>query len=236
MPNDFSKTSNSTHFNNPVDEKTRQELLKTLATTKTNVKIYMDQKILESVTYPTTDLSKISVICGNAATDHPFKMGKDLTCHFSLQNEIYFFTSKTSFTDAAIIFSIPTIVYKIQRRDNFRVFIPKSMTQNLELVGLKQLKVKLEDLSLGGCKVTIQYPDISYLTNLKAGAEVALKMTFLSFDNQTVYCKVKFLRDEPKSRSASLGLEFEKLKAEEIQELQSNIFKIDRLNRQSNLD
>lgn len=236
MPNDVNKNSNTTHFNNPVDEKTRHELFNILATTKTNVKIYMDQKIFESVTYPTSDISKVSVICSNAATDQPFKMGKDLTCHFSVHNEIYFFTSRTSFTDAAIVFTLPAVMYKIQRRDNFRVFIPKNMTQNLEIVGIKQLKVKIEDLSLGGCKVTVQYADASYIANLKPGAEIALKMTFLSFENQTIYCKVKFLKDNPITRSASLGLEFEKLKAEEIQELQANIFKIDRLNRQSSLD
>lgn len=234
MPKDLNP--NSTQFNNPVDEKTKQELLKMLSTTRTNVKIYMDQKILESVTYPTTDLSRISVICSNSPTDQVFKMGKELMCHFSLQNEIYFFTSKTSFTDAAIVFSLPQIVYKIQRRDNFRVFIPKSMTQHLEIVGIKQLKVSLVDLSLGGCKVTVQYADASYISNLKTDAEIAMKMTFLSFDNQTIYCKVKFLKDNPITRTASIGLEFEKLKAEEVQEMQANIFKIDRLNRQSNMD
>jgi c-di-GMP-binding flagellar brake protein YcgR len=227
---------NSTHFNNPVDEKTKHELFKMLATTKTNVKIYMDQKIFESVTYPSTDISKVSVICSNASADQPFKMGKELTCHFSLQSEIYFFTSRTSFTDAAIVFTMPAIMYKIQRRDNFRVFIPKNMTQHLEIVGIKQLKVRMEDLSLGGCKVTAQYPDASYISALKAGSEIAMKMTFLGFENQLIYCKVKFLKDNPITRSASIGLEFEKLKAEEIQEMQANIFKIDRLNRQSNLD
>lgn len=236
MPNDLSKNSNTTHFNNPVDDKTKSELLKMLATTKTNVKVYMDQKIFESVTYPTTDLSRISIICSNSATDQAFKMGKDLTCHFSLHNEIYFFTSKTSFTDAAIVFSIPQIVYKIQRRDNFRVFIPKNMTQHLEIVGIKQLKVKMEDLSLGGCKITAQYPDASYISALKAGSEIAIKMTFLGFENQLIYCKVKFIKDNTITRSASLGLEFEKLKAEEVQVMQANIFKIDRLNRQSNMD
>lgn len=236
MPNDLNKNSNSAQFNTPVDEKTKHELLKILATTRTNVRIYMDQKILESVTYPTTDLNKISVICANTPSDQPFKMGKDLTCHFSLHNEIYFFTSKTSFTDAAVVFSIPSVLYKIQRRDNFRVYIPKSMTQHLELVGLKSLKVSLADLSLSGCKVTVQYPDVSYLNNLKVGAEIALKMTFLSFENQTIYCKVKFLKDNSITRSVSIGLEFEKLKADEMKEMQANIFKIDRLNRQSNQD
>lgn len=227
---------NSSHFNNPVDEKNKQELFKILATTKTNVKIYMDQKIFESVTYPTTDITKVSVICSNSASDQVFKMGKELTCHFSLHNEIYFFSSKTSFTDTAIVFSMPSVLYKIQRRDNFRVFVPKNMTQHLEIVGIKQLKVSLVDLSLGGCKVTVQYPDVSYISHLKNDAEIALKMTFLGFENQTVYCKVKFLKDNPITRSASIGLEFEKLKAEEIQIMQANIFKIDRLNRQANMD
>lgn len=234
MPKDANP--NSTHFNNPVDEKTKLELFKMLATTKTNVKIYMDQKIFESVTYPTTDITKVSVICSNSATDQAFKMGKELTCNFSLHNEIYFFTSKTSFTDAAIVFSQPAVLYKIQRRDNFRVFVPKSMTQHLEIVGIKQLKVSLVDLSLGGCKITAQYADVSYISNLKAGAEIAMKMTFLGFENQTIYCKVKFLKDNPITRTASIGLEFEKLKAEEIQVMQANIFKIDRLNRQSDMD
>lgn len=234
MPKDVNP--NSTHFNNSVDEKTKIELFKMLATTKTNVKIYMDQKIFESVTYPTTDISKVAVICSNSATDQAFKMGKELTCHFSLHNEIYFFSSKTSFTDAAIVFSMPAVLYKIQRRDNFRVFVPKSMTQHLEIVGIKQLKVSLVDLSLGGCKINAQYADASYISNLKAGAEIAMKMTFLGFENQTIYCKVKFLKDNSITRTASIGLEFEKLKAEEIQIMQANIFKIDRLNRQSEMD
>ncbi|MBC7457277.1 MAG: PilZ domain-containing protein [Bdellovibrionaceae bacterium] len=234
MPKD--SNTDTTHFNHPVQDKTKQELLRMLSTTKTNVKVYLDQKIFESVTYPTTDLTRISVICSNSTTNQSFKIGKNLTCHFSLHNEIYFFTSKTSFTDAAVIFSLPDIVYKIQRRDNFRVFIPKNMTQYLEIVGLKQLKISMVDLSLGGCKVTALYPDASHISHLKAGAEIALKMTFLNFENLTIYCKVKFIKDNPITRSASMGLEFEKLKAEEIQDMQATIFKIDRLNRQNNQD
>lgn len=235
MPNDLFNP-NSAAFNTPVDPVTKLELFKMLATTKTNVEIYVDQKILNSVSYPTTDTSKVAVICSNSPADQIFKTGKEMTCHFSIHNEIYFFTKKSTFTEAALIFSVPDVIYKIQRRNNFRVFIPKNMTQNLELAGLKQLKVHLVDLSLGGCKVSVQYPDVSLLSHLKAGSQIHLKMTFLNFENQILNCKIKFVRDNARTRSASVGLEFEKLKAEEIQLLQANIFKIDRLNRQSNLD
>lgn len=223
-------------FNSPVDEKTKRDILKWLVTTKTNVEILMDQKSFESVTYPTSDISKVTVICSSAdRTAQAFKTGRDLTCHFTLHNEIYFFTSKTTFNEAAILFSSPNIVYKIQRRDNFRVSIPKTMTQHLEFESAKQLKIKLIDLSLGGCNITVTYPDILTINLLKLGYEIALKMTFLSFDQQTFYCKIKFIKDDPKTRTLSLGLEFEKLKAKEIQDMQSNIFKIDRLNRQAAL-
>jgi c-di-GMP-binding flagellar brake protein YcgR len=236
MPDDFNQNPDSTHFNYPVDEKTKLSLFKMLATTKTDVQIYKNQKKIESVTYPTSDINKVTVIYSNDATDESFKTVQDLTCHFSLYNEIYFFTSKVSFTDTAILFSVPVVIYKIQRRDNFRVSIPKNLTQLLELVGHKQLKVSLVDLSLGGCKVLIVYPDASYISNLKVDAEIALKMTFLSIENQTIHCKLKFIIDNATTKSASIGFEFANLKADEIKELQAAIFKIDRLNRQANLD
>ena len=228
MPNDF---------NNPVDEKTKRDILRWLVTTRTNVKITLDQKSFESVTYPTSDLSRIIVICSDTdRTEKEFKTCKDLTCHFTLQNEIYFFYSKTTFNETAILFSIPATIFKIQRRGNFRVPIPKNMTQHLEFESAKQLKVKLIDLSLGGCNITATYSDTAWISHLKLDLEIGLKMTFLSFDQQIFYCKIKFIQNDLRTRTVSLGLSFEKLKAKEMQDMQSNIIKIDRLNRQSDTD
>jgi c-di-GMP-binding flagellar brake protein YcgR len=165
-----------------------------------------------------------------------FKVGKELACYFLYQNEIYFFTSKTSFTDTTIIFSIPPVLYKIQRRDNFRALVPKSIKQHLEIVGIKQLKVTLVNLSLGGCKVIVSYPEALSIDQLKEGFQIKLLMSFISFENHVFHCKVKFLKDNSLEKLVTVGLEFEKLKADEIKELQANIFKIDRLNRQSNMD
>lgn len=225
MPNDF---------HNQVDESTKRDILKWLVTTKTNVKITLDEKEFESVTYPTSDLTKITVICG--PFKQAFKTGRDLTCEFTLHNEIYFFTAKATFNETALLFSPPTIIYKIQRRDNFRVPIPRNMTHHLEFEGAEQLKIKLTDLSLGGCNITVTYSNASMIRHLKLDLEVALKMTFLSFDQQKFYCKIKFIKDNPNNRTVSLGLEFEKLKAKDMQDMQSTIFKIDRLNRKSALE
>ena len=107
------------------------------------------------------------------------------------------------------------------------------MTHHVEFEGFEQLKIKLTDLSLGGCNIAATYSNASMIRHLKLNFEVALKMTFLSFDQQKFYCKIKFIKDDPKNRTISLGLEFEKLKAKEMQDMQSNIFKIDRLNRQA---
>ena len=236
MPNDLNKNSNSTAFSNPVDEKTKIELLKLIATSKTNVTVYSDQKSFEAVTYPSNDFNRITVPCAKGSSIDSFRASQSLVCHFSLHEENYFFTSKTTLTDTALIFSTPTVVYKVQRRDNFRVDIPQNFPHQIEITGLKELKIKLLDLSMGGCKINATYSEPTQISQLKENFEIALKFSFLSFENLTVYAKIKFTKHEPRTKSVAIGLEFEKLKADEIQDLQANIFKIERLKRQSRDD
>jgi c-di-GMP-binding flagellar brake protein YcgR len=230
MPNDLIQNPNPALFNNPVDEKTKTAILRTLIASKSSVKIQMDDKTFESTIFTTTDINKIAVNCANSGPQLAFKTGQEMACYFSIKNEFYFFTSKTTYTDIALIFSTPQIMYNVQRRDNFRVYVPNNMNQKVELVGYT-LRMNLTDLSLGGCRVKVYYSESSQLTSFKAGTETDLCMTFLNFDNQIVHCKVKFLREDLKTKTAIIGLKFEKLKAEEIQEIQAAIFKIDRLNR-----
>ena len=230
MPNDLPNKPNSAHFNNPVDERTKRNIIRTLIASKSTVKIQMNDKTFESTIFQTSDPNMIAINCANSGPQLAFKTGEELTCYFSIKNEFYFFSSTTTFTDNAIVFSNPQILYNVQRRHNFRVYVPHNMSQKVELVGVK-LEVHLTDLSLGGCGVKVTYNDFSQVSHIKSETQIALRMTFLNFDNQLVFCTVKFLRDEPKKKRVLMGLEFEKLKAEEIQEMQAAIFKISRLNR-----
>ncbi|MBL7670417.1 MAG: PilZ domain-containing protein [Bdellovibrionaceae bacterium] len=86
--------------------------------------------------------------------------GQDLLGQFSLAGDKYFFRTTWVHEDPFIIFPTEIILYKLQRRQNFRLKVPKAFHSEfvLESVNGKktQNKVKIWDLSSRGCCLLVE--------------------------------------------------------------------------------
>lgn len=224
--------SNSSY--QPVDEKLKNELFKNLCSHKMAVKIFLNKKIIESTTVEVTSNSKIFVSHIQEPTDTRFSNSPEVECHFMVNHDMYFFKGHPTYADNALIFNLPSVVYKIQRRENFRVYIPSNLLQNIEIVGEKNSKVTFNNLSLTGGQIIIKNPDVHLSSDrYKLNDTFKLKINLLDFRNQIIHCVVKFVDTSPKTGIAICGIQFQNIDAAKLQDLQNIISKIDRINRQT---
>ncbi len=122
--------------------------------------------------------------------------------------------------------------YQIQKRDNFRVNVYSNIIQKIVFDRNKSLKAQIVDISLGGCRIHILMNSYEPFTNYyKMDHLVSLKIELDEFSAENVEAKIKFMKINPQMNYIILGLEFEKLLAQETQDLQKIIFKLERQNR-----
>lgn len=216
----------------PVDEKLRLDLINKIRSNIVLVRVYLGKKLIESNTLEMKDSTVIYIPYKESGNPRLSNL-PEAECHFSINQDMYFFKGVPTYIDEKLAFNLPTIVYKIQRRENFRVFVPPSVLQNIELVTERSSKAVLNNLSLTGGKITVKSPDLNLaLDRFKLNNPIKLKITLLDFNNQIFNCVIKYVEASPKTGTTILGIQFQNLDAVKTQELQNVIAKIDRLNRQ----
>lgn len=151
-----------------------------------------------------------------------------ITVLFEMQNDHYFFKTVGSSKDDMITLEIPEQVFKLQRRNDFRVSIPSSLSPSLSLREYPDLKTHLEDLSLGGCKIKIK---TKYSLDMKLDQMVFLKLKIIDFEQERMPCTIKFMDFQKDYSSLILGLQFNNLESEQIIILRNTLIQIDRILR-----
>ena len=102
----------------PIDEKLRLDLVTKICTQPIFVKIFIGKRLIESFTRELTGTHKIFVTYTPEANELPFASKLEAECHFSINQDMYFFKGNPTYADNTLIFNTPTVIYKIQRREN----------------------------------------------------------------------------------------------------------------------
>lgn len=147
---------------------------------------------------------------------------------FEMQNDQFFFQTSGSSVNDEIHLKNPEEVFKLQRRNDFRVSIPASVTPIIVLKEYPDLKIHLEDLSLGGCKMKIK---TQFALDLKIDQTVFLKLKIIDFEQDRLECTVKFNDFQKEYSSLILGLQFNNLDTEQTVILRNTLIQIDRILR-----
>lgn len=159
-----------------------------------------------------------------------------VTCSFEISAEKYFFKSHVSTVATDLLLTIPTEIFKLQRRNDFRVSVPASIPYTCEIIGIKstpvKLKAELRDLSLGGCLLSVKINGTSF----QDGDELYLKLKLNSFDWDRIHCSSKRVVSKELDSKLSVGLKFLETSAAFATDLQSLLVQLDRIHRGKSYD
>lgn len=134
--------------------------------------------------------------------------------HFSLGGEKYYFRSTAKSAQGKVLIPVPTEIYLLQRRQNYRVRIPDGYPAfyNIVLVNEKQQKItgQLVDLSSQGCRVICRLN----APIMKIGDTVTGELTIGTKSSIEIKGILRHLKvDESNQLIQTFGIEFTPLPA-----------------------
>ena len=161
---------------------------------------------------------------------------QEVTCSFEIKDDKFFFKSFLTSTNAEFKIIIPSEIFQLQRRNDFRINVPMGLAYTCEIVRLNQKKgpfpVELRDLSLGGCQIA--FPKKLIRVALKD--EVVLKIKMNQFENDKVLTLAKHIKKIETTDTLLVGLQFIDLGAAFLTELQGLLVYLDRVHRGKGYD
>lgn len=217
----------------PVSEKAGIELKTFLTSHKTAMKIYLRNLIIEGSIMPSSNSQTLSFIKStNVDLDVNTIKYSELNCHFTHKNDMYFFKSQGQLIENKLHLSMPETIFKLQRRENFRVYTTAGASQSVVLPEALRYTAQLKNISLSGCQISLNESDFEK-AQMFFQTDSHLKVKIQLFDFiKTFDCKVKFIEKSKEPEALLLGLHFEDLSADTTEDLQAAVFKLDRHNRQ----
>lgn len=154
-----------------------------------------------------------------------------VTCSFEISAEKYFFKSQVSTIASELLLTIPNEIFKLQRRNDFRVAVPASIPYTCEIIGVNsspvKLKAEIRDLSLGGCQLAVKITGTSFHN----GDELYLKLKLNSFDWDRIHCSSMRVISKDSDSKLSVGVKFLETSAAFATDLQSLLVQLDRIHR-----
>ena len=157
-------------------------------------------------------------------------------CSFEISAEKYFFKSKISSEVAALAIIVPTEIFKLQRRNDFRISVPATISYSCEIKSVRNstlnLKSEIRDLSLGGCQLSVKLTGI----NLHRGDNLYLKIKIHSFEWEKIHCQCKHASSKKNDLKYNVGLKFLESSAAFATDLQTLLVQLDRIHRGKTYD
>lgn len=219
-------------FYNLIDPAKRIETLDALIAENTEIVIKINElhcrtKILAKRSETEFLISKISPA--------KFKNERVMGSFEFKRNKYFFKTSLTSNTDGMTIV-IPTEIFQLQRRNNFRVAVPIGVKYVAEIQTIKGKKVKekieIRDVSLGGCQIVFKKTAYTVSTN----DELQLKIQMLDIDKDLIVCAAKHVLPLQNNTKVQVGVSFTDPDADFLTDLQSLLIHLDRIHRGKKYD
>jgi hypothetical protein len=132
-----------------------------------------------------------------------------------------------------LVMSQSVDIYKLQRRNDFRVPILNHLKQNTRLKNHSDFKTELRDLSLGGCKIAIT---TNSKLNITIDTETELYLSILDFEEKDLSVSIKFIDYSLESKIALIGLKFLELNSDQTTMLRNTLLQLDRMARNKSND
>lgn len=172
----------------------------------------------------TTKFSNQKLTCSTLPDSSKLTLTHEvMIASFSLGGDKYFFQGEAQLSGEDIYFDGNFQIFRLQRRQNYRVKIPDSYkaVMSIETVNEQNTKLsaQLYDISSGGCRVTFQSDKIT----LKADDTLKTRVSIGRRDPMEITAVVRHIAPDPLDKKLSvLGLEFRPL----TPSLESKLFAI----------
>lgn len=153
-------------------------------------------------------------------------------CSFQIGSEKYLFKSRLSSTTSDYVLEIPADIYQLQRRNHYRVLMPAGQIHTCEIQTTSEpqpikIKAEVRNMSLGGCKLSIE----GRLADLKQNDKAFISLKVDKYELQQVPFIVKRVRYLEKIDLSLMATSFDQPEIEALTELQSLLMFIDRIGR-----
>lgn len=147
---------------------------------------------------------------------------------FEHQGDQYFFQSIASSNEDFFEVQPPEKMFKIQRRNDFRVTIPGAIRPELSLLTYPDLKTELVDISLGGIKLIIK---TQFALEIVIDQLLSIRIKVMDFEESDLKVVVKFSQFNAKDKILTLGCQFNELDVTQTSTLRNTLIQIDRILR-----
>lgn len=163
---------------------------------------------------------------------HDFEFSNEpVLCSFGYKDELYFFNSYLNNSKVEYLIDIPSEIFQLQRRNDFRVAMPIGLSHDCTINyvrGLsKNIKAEVRDLSMGGCQLSVH----AYQLEIKQDDEldIILKIDKFEFSRLNLVARhVKVIKEQD---ILLIGCSFVDLDGEVSSELRSLLMFLDRKTR-----
>ncbi len=152
---------------------------------------------------------------------------------FESVGDQFFFESVASSEESSLIISLPEKIFKLQRRNDFRVAIPSSIRPVIKLRNYPELKTEIRDMSLGGCKIALR---TEFKLDLNLNQECTIEIKVLDFDEKNLPVVIKFIDFVQENKTTLIGLQFVSFNSEQTALMRNTLLQIDRLLRHKTQD
>lgn len=150
---------------------------------------------------------------------------QQIVCNFEIKGDQFFFKSQCEFDDYGILIDTPAKIYKLQRRNNFRINIPLTMPQTTQIKEKPQLKVICRNLSLGGALLSLT---ASKSDDFKLNDIIHISISLYEFQEKNIESIVRFVDYKEHSQTVLMGIQFLELDSDQSSILQGTLIRIDR--------
>ena len=163
---------------------------------------------------------------------HDFEFSNEpVLCSFGYKDELYFFYSFLNNSKVEYLIDIPSEIFQLQRRNDFRVAIPIGLSHDCTINyvrGLpKNIKAEVRDLSMGGCQLSVP----AYQLELKQDDEFDIILKIDKFEFSRLNLVARHVKVITEQDILLIGCSFVELDGEASSEMRSLLMFLDRKTR-----
>ncbi len=156
---------------------------------------------------------------------------EQVICNFRIKEDLYFFRSFLNATKTDYTIDIPTELFQLQRRNDFRISIPMGLNYECFISTIngqeKNVAIELRDLSLGGCQISAPATEVEIIPETLFN----INFTIDRFEFLNLELKARHVKYIDNQDNVIIGASFLDIKGEKLTEMQSLLMYIDRFAR-----
>lgn len=219
-----------------TDQNLIDDFLNKLSQNEIKVILTIGALSLTTITHPTLKTSQLAFVLSKNI-ELPINE-KILTGQVQIGGHLFKFSSQFTKVLDYIVCPAPTDITVVQRRQNYRSEIPKTLPHKLVLPDFSRYECRILDLSLGGVLIQVKEPlfpkrkpeESNLKYDFRPNMELKIEITLLEFAKENLWTQVRVVRPTEDQSGLKLGLEFAKLSSKQSETIQNILLKLERLN------